>query len=287
MPLRSDLLVPLAGANPAGVNVRYEPVFDQIRIARIEEPALDQGEWKRERKTADYALVVKLAGEVIATRSKDLQVAAWLTEALTRREGFAGLRSGLELLRALVEEFWDHLYPELEDGDAEMRAGPLEWVGHSAAVLDAVRSAPLNPAGHGFFAYEQSREVGHESDVRGDEAKHRAWREAVERGGVSADAFDQALRDAGKEWYRAMTADLDGALEALDALDRACEDRFGDLAPSFLTLREALREVRQIAGRLLARKLAEPDPPGSAPEPEPAPGPASDPGPAPAPEPPA
>jgi hypothetical protein len=29
----------------------------------------------------------------------------------------------LELDRALIENFWDTLYPELEDGDAEFRAG--------------------------------------------------------------------------------------------------------------------------------------------------------------------
>ncbi|HEX7238911.1 MAG TPA: type VI secretion system protein TssA [Longimicrobiaceae bacterium] len=275
MPLRSDLLVPLAGANPAGVNVRYEPVFDQIKIARIEEPVLPQGEWQRERKTADYARVVELAGDVLATRSKDLQVAAWLVEALTRREGFAGLRSGLELLRTLIEGFWDGLYPELEDGDAEMRAAPLEWVGQNQAMLDAVRNAPLDPAGHGFFAYRQSRELGHEADVRGDEARHRAWREAVEAGKVSADAFEASFRGAPKEWYRALAADLEGSLAELDALDRACEARFSrDVAPGFRTLREAVEEVRQTAGQLLAKKLAEPDPPGSEPDPAPAgPGP--------------
>ena len=27
----------------------------------------------------------------------------------------------------MLEKFWDQLYPELENGDAELRAGPLAW----------------------------------------------------------------------------------------------------------------------------------------------------------------
>jgi len=60
--------------------------------------------------------VTKLCGEAIAKKSKDLQVAAWLVEALVRRDGFAGLIEGLALIRGLIENFWDTLYPELEDG---------------------------------------------------------------------------------------------------------------------------------------------------------------------------
>ena len=60
---------------------------------------------------------------VLARRSKDLQVAAWLTEALTRTYGFPGLRDGLRVLRGLHEAFWETLHPQIEDGDLEFRAG--------------------------------------------------------------------------------------------------------------------------------------------------------------------
>ena len=51
---------------------------------------------------ADYPLALKLSKEALAKRGKDLQVAAWTTEALLRLEGFDGLRQGLELIRRLV-----------------------------------------------------------------------------------------------------------------------------------------------------------------------------------------
>src|SRR6185436_10729240 len=127
MPLRDDLLNPIAGDNPSGANLRYAPVFDKIKEARREEDDAPQGDWKRDRKTADSKTVIKLAGETLATKSKDLQLAAWITEAQLRLEGFSGLRQGLDLIRGLIENFWDTLYPEIEDGDLELRVAPVEW----------------------------------------------------------------------------------------------------------------------------------------------------------------
>src|SRR5690349_10419800 len=103
MPLRDDLLTPIAGDVPSGANLRYDPVFDKLKEARREEDDAPQGDWQRERKVADYKLVVKLASETLASRTKDLQLAAWLTEALLHQEGFSGLRQGLDLLRGLIE----------------------------------------------------------------------------------------------------------------------------------------------------------------------------------------
>src|SRR5277367_2597727 len=114
MPLRDDLLTPIPGPNPAGENLRYAPIYDKIREARREEDDAAQGDWKRERKVADYAQVIKLASEAIATKSKDLQLAAWLTEAVIRKEGFAGLRQGLNLCFGLLDKFWDDCYPVIE-----------------------------------------------------------------------------------------------------------------------------------------------------------------------------
>jgi type VI secretion system protein ImpA len=126
MPLPDNLLNPIPGENPSGEDLRYTPIYDQIKEARREEEESEQGEWKFEIKKADYPLVVKLAAEAIATKSKDLQLAAWLTDALLRTEGFGGLKQGLELLRGLVGTFWETLYPQLEDGDAEFF--PFRWL---------------------------------------------------------------------------------------------------------------------------------------------------------------
>ncbi|MBV8674177.1 MAG: type VI secretion system ImpA family N-terminal domain-containing protein, partial [Acidobacteriaceae bacterium] len=118
MPLRDDLLNPVPGENPSGLSLRYERICDQIKEARTEEDEnIPSGDWQRQVKRADFALVIKLAGEALATKSKDLQLAAWLTEAHVKREGIALIAPCFKLMQDLQEHFWDTLHPEIEDGD--------------------------------------------------------------------------------------------------------------------------------------------------------------------------
>src|SRR6478672_8605682 len=127
--LRDELLKPIPGQNPGGADLRYDPIYDKIKEARREDDDAPQGDWATARKTAEWPVVIKLTKAALTEKSKDLQLAAWLTEGLLRREGFAGFSAGLDLLEGLVDQHWDHLFPEIEDGDAEMRASPLDWVG--------------------------------------------------------------------------------------------------------------------------------------------------------------
>ncbi|MEO7985606.1 MAG: type VI secretion system protein TssA [Gemmatimonadales bacterium] len=264
MPLRGDLLNPIPGADPAGADLRYDPVYDKIKEARHQDDDSPQGDWQRQRKIADFAMVAKLAGDALAGRSKDLQLAAWLTEAQLHREGFAGLLSGLNLIRSLLVEFWDGLHPPIEEGDPELRAAPLAWIGYSLAPL--VRSVPLNRTGHDFFKYKESRLVGFEADAANEQKTAQARQQAIADGKLSGEEFDQGFESTPKSWYKSAAADLAGSLAALEGLDAICKERFGDASPSFSKVQEALAEVQRAVGQLLGRKLAlDPDPP----EPEP------------------
>lgn len=260
MPLDiSELLQPIADDEPGGPYLRYDPVYDQIRIARTEEEELPSGEWERDRKTADPAQVIRLSRELLGTRSKDLQIAAWLAEALLKRDGFGGLADGLDLIRRLLEDFWDHLHPELEDdGDAEMRAAPLVWLG---GYLDrAVRMMPVVAGRFDMADYRDSRQVGYEEDAVTYEARD-IRKAAIEAGRVTAEEFDAAFGDTPKAWYRALVDDLDRSLASLTELERVSDERFGVDAPGYAPLARAIGEVKQVAVELLERKLErEPDP---------------------------
>lgn len=273
MPLdTTELLQPIPGAAPGGVSLRYEPIYDQIRRARTEEDDLPTGDWQRERKTADYGAVIKLSQEVLTRRSKDLQVAAWLTEALLKREGFSGLGEGIDLIRGMLETFWDDLHPELEDDDVEMRAAPLAWVGE---YMDrAARLVPITLDGHTVAQYRDSRLVGYEADASSYERRDQR-NAAIAEGRLTAEEVDAAFSATPKAWYRQLVTDIDGALEAIPALERVSDEKFGQDAPRFSPLTNAIREVRQVAVQLLERKLeSDPDPVEAAPPPpalEPAP----------------
>lgn len=256
MPLRADLLNPIPGPNPSGEYIRGKPVYDEIAQARKEEQEIGARDrpdvWALPAKKADWPRVVKLAGEVLATQSKDLQVAAWLTEALLRLEGFTGLTACLGLLKDLLEQFWDTLYPEIEDGDLEFRATPLEWVG--TRLEEAVKRVPLTASGLDWFDYRKSRDIGYEAEAASDPRKQEAREEAARLKIPNAEEFDAEVMATPAKLYEERIAELDGSLEALRTLDTLCESKFGDVAPSFSTLRRALEEVQQTARMLAAKK---------------------------------
>src|SRR5579872_122710 len=129
MPSAEDLLKPIEGSNPSGVDLRYDELYSKVKEARREEAVPPAGMSEQDRKVADNPLVIKLATEALTKKTKDLWLAAWLTEAWLKVSGFAGLKQGLTLCHGLVENFWDTLYPEIEDGDMEIRAAPLEFLG--------------------------------------------------------------------------------------------------------------------------------------------------------------
>jgi type VI secretion system protein ImpA len=241
MPLPEGLLNPIPGDNPSGKSLRYDPVYDKIREARREDDVLPQGEWSREVKKADFPLVIKLASEALATKSKDLQLAAWLTEAVMSRDHIPGLREGLDLLRGFMETFWDTLYPEIDDGDLEFRAGPLGWVG---SKLDAgVRRLPLTKSKLDFFKYQESRRVGYEADAVSEE-KAAARATAIAEKKCTAEEFDEAVRATGDAYYEKLAGNLTAALESLTSLETLSDEKFGREAPSYSSLRTALEELQ-------------------------------------------
>ena len=267
MPLRNDLLNPFSAGKPAGENLRYSPIYDKIKEARREDDNAPQGDWKIERKVADWPLAIKLISDALATKTKDLQLAAWLAEAMLRKEGVAGLREVLDLIRGLLENFWDTLYPELDEGDAEYRAAPLQWVGDR--LESAVKRSPLARSGLDWFQYKESRVVGTEEAAAAEsEDKQRARLEAIAEGKMSQEQFDKAFDESPKKFYVSLVETFDGTLESLESLGTVCDEKFGDVTPSFTTLKRALEEVRQTAYILLqVKREKEPDEPVAAPEP--------------------
>ena len=260
MPLREDILTPVAGDNPSGENLRYAPLYDKIKEARRQDDDAPQGDWKTTRKVADYKTVIKLAGEAIATRSKDLQLAAWLTEALLHTERIPGLTAGLNLIRGLIENFWDTLYPELEDGEAEFRAAPLDWVGGAYLTL-AVKQVPLTKAGYTLLSFQEAKALGREEDAAQDTDKHAEFQAAVAEGKVSMDEWEKAFAATSKAFYVQLAQDIETVLQTIEDLQPVCEEKFGEFTPSFNQLRVAIEEVQRLANQLLEKKKElEPDP---------------------------
>ncbi|UXY14562.1 type VI secretion system protein TssA [Chitiniphilus purpureus] len=242
------LLAPLPGANPAGEDLGYSPLFDQIREARrADDPALSQGDWAASLKTADWPKARKLCEDALTSQSKDLQLGVWYTEALTKLEGFEGLGFGLRFLTGLLERYWETGYPELDPDDLDERVGKLEWL--NIQLGQAIRRVPITMQQHGgydWYRWQESRDVEN-LGLRDSEARERALAE----GKLSGEAFDKSAQYSGVTWFQKLSAQLADAREAYLALDRRSDERFGHSAPNLSEIRDALAATGDVVNRLL------------------------------------
>ena len=260
MPLREDLLVPIAGENPSGEDLYYDRAFDQIKEARredLENTLAGNFEWSQ--KKADHRAVVKLAGEALANKSKDLRLVGWLAESHLRLEGFPVLAPSIELLRAVQETFWPTLYPVIEEGDdLELRMLAVETAGR--LIAEAVRKVHLTRSGLSFEDYQESRAVGYEKDATSD-ARLEARKDAIDHGRLTAEEFDEAFATSPKSLYAEADKALAESLEATERLDQYGQETYASNAPNLQKLREGLEEVRRVVDSLLnERRKTEPDP---------------------------
>ncbi len=252
----TDFLQPIPGAKRGGENLRYAGLYDKAKEARREDDDAPTGDWQRERKKADYKLVDKLCTDALVNKSKDLWCAAWLTEAWLRTKGIPGLLEGLQLCSGLIENFWDDLYPELEDGDAELRATPLEWVGSQLQM--AIMNCRLTSKGITFLQHKEAKALGYEADATTEE-KAAARAQAIADGKFTIEQFDEQFGATPKSFYANLEQQVDTCNTEIEKLD-AFGSKFGDASPSFGTLRNALEEYRNAIHALLMKKReTEPD----------------------------
>lgn len=289
MPVRDDILAPIPGANPSGVDLidTGDPVILDIRESRKEDPP---GASRRPDdpppRVADWGRVMKLCNDTLATKSKDLEVAGYLVDVLFKREGLPGFRAGLGVVKGLVENFWDTLHPPLEESPDEppyaARISRLGWLGDRVDRLgkrnnrsDTKRGylhphfqlIPLVAAGHGLLKYNEARDVGAEADMKSPKEK-QARQEKIDAGKMPWEEFQRALDDTKKDFYKALRAELGLTQQSLDALRAAVQAKCPDYNPGpgdsdarFSAIQDELTELLELASTFLAKKLeTDPDP---------------------------
>jgi len=269
-----DFLGPVSADQPVGIDLRWTAEWDRIKEARRADDDLKSGKWtKKEQKAADWRLVEELASGMLRNRSKDLQLALWLTEAGMKRHGFPGLRDGLRLTRELLVRYWDTgLYPPMEDGP-EDRAGPFEWLNNK--LVDSITAIPITVRGDGGPDYslidlKDARWVGYEASCKDpygeiDSTRKKAFDAKLAQGHISLDMFDRAVAVTKRAPYEELNSDFQQTHDEFKALEKTIDEKFGDVAPDLSVCRTALNEIHtEISAILDKKRQEEPDAPAAA-----------------------
>ncbi|ONU39810.1 type VI secretion system protein TssA [Burkholderia cenocepacia] len=217
-----ELLTPISEASPSGDDLLFSNEFDAIQDARrYDDPTLDQGEWVTEIKEADWGFVVDHAGELLRTRTKDLRLAVWLTEALALEDGITGLTEGYALLEGLCREFWDTFHPLPEDDDIEHRLGNVAWL--SGRTAELLRAVPLTDGASNAFSTLDWEVAQHVAQSIKRDPEHA---DDIARGKPSIEQIDASRRVTSIAFYTALLANLKAFEFALDAFEERLAERF-------------------------------------------------------------
>lgn len=237
-----SLLKPILGEDPAGVSTPFT-LRQELEEARKEENPEDYDENDPRRpeqaKRADWPQIVRKTEDALANTSKDLMLAARLTEALTRINGFAGLRDGLHLMNRMLTDCWDRVHPSIEDGDLEVRATPFNWLDdpdRGARFPMTLRMLPILVGPDGEYSLLVFRQM---QDGKGN---------------VKKEDVDKAIQYTSREACQELADDAAAALKELDAVRTVLDEKLGQYAPGFTSLRPAILDCQNLINLILQRK---------------------------------
>jgi type VI secretion system protein ImpA len=274
------LLLPIAGPTPAGEDLRadsspnslYYLIKDARSAARAAERQIVMDEDQPSAKP-DWRPVLENAKKALAEKTKDLEIAAYLIEALVRLHGFDGLRDGFRLSGGLVEQFWDGLYPLPDEDGLPTRVAPLTSLNGDDAEGTLIAPLALVPLTQGssvgpfaLYHYQQAQSLGQVQDEQAREKR-------LKRGAVSLETFQRAVVETPASFFVTLVQDLTQCQNEFAKLNGLLEEKCGGRAPPSSNIRGALaaclEAVNYVARDKLSTALAQAQPAADG---EPAPG---------------
>ena len=248
------ILKPTEKQPPCGPYLFYEQVYDTIQQERKEEDAtLPQGVWERELKKADWQKVFSTCTETLESESKDIQIAAWATEAAIMLYGVHGLCEGMTLLRRLSEKFWSDIHPVLGENDQEYRYAPLEWC--DAAFSRCLLRTQINiPRSFQETACSWADWVDAEHHEKLQ--KQLKGKSNVSVGNARqtlANIFD-AVDATPAEFYLELAEGFRKAQDEIRMLFVFLEEKQAKLAPTFSILRKQIDEMQHVVKKWLKER---------------------------------
>lgn len=261
-----ELLEPIPGDAPGGVNLRFAPEWKALEEAKREDDGLEKGDWAAmDQKLADWDAVGDRANELLLRKTKDLRLAMFLLEAAIRKEGFSALSDGLKFLQDFVAKFWDAgLHPEPDGDSFDDRAAAFDWINEKLPDLLRAQAITERSGAMQSFTFSQyidARAVGRERDYE----EGKAPREKRERflkarqEGRCLDVYDVSVASSHRAHYEELGRQIASGLTELKALGRLLNEKFGspEAAPGLAAVRDAMEEICAHLDTILASKRRE------------------------------
>ncbi len=233
-----------------------QSLYRRIRDARTQARDIEKQALQGDSGRPDWKPVIELSRKALIKQSKDLQIAAWMTEALLRIGGFAGLDGGIRLMSGLVEKFWDALYPMPDEEGISTRVAALTGLNGEdgeGVLVYPISNVPIIPAdgvAYGLSAYQQARSLAAIADE--DVRQNR-----ISRGAVTVEMLQAAASSAPPEFAASIRDQIKQCLASWDELCKLLTEKCGNDAPPASKIRELLVEASEMTTRFYPNAAAD------------------------------
>ncbi len=244
-----EFLTPVSPDHPCGEDIAYDPELQELETALQGKPetqfsAAEEPNWNdiNSRATKLFA------------RSKNLRVAMALILSSLQREGLPGFRDGLRLLRELIENYWQDVYPGLDPEDnndpteriniLSSLVTPLGTFGDPMRFLERLRGTSL----------ARSPQLG-SFNLADVESAHS---QTPEEGAPKVAEIEGAMRDTPPEELSNVFQAVEESLEETRRIDELLMEAIGaSRSLDWSPLQTVLQGIQKAVAPYVAREAAE------------------------------
>lgn len=263
----NDLIQPIDDDAPTGIDPREDVtpnsnyyLLKEVRnTARAKERKALIDEDSVQAIATDWRPILEQVPHILKNDCKDLELVAWLIEALCRLHGFKGLTYGFTLAHELIEQYWDNLYPTPEPEDLSERLAPLiglNGIESEGSLIQPIKSIAITEGqSEGPFStwqYEQAMDVN-----RLDKEKQI---KKIESGSIALEDVELSIKESPASFYIELNDDINSAIEAFSSLsasmDKAMLDEPQPTSYISQCLKVCSNSVQHIAADILKKSNA-------------------------------
>ncbi len=245
------LLNPINEQSPCGEDYSFSNEFHAIKKARTQDDLLlDQGDWVTEPKQADWDFVAATSVDLLQTKSKDIRILTWLSEAWANLYGFEGIARSLELSHRLLEQYWLTLHPEVEDDDLDQRIGLLQGLINQLPLL--IKKVPLINHAPFYHLLDYDNFLYHENIRRKQSDDYESTGNASE-----LEQFEQALLGTDKTFQRQNYQHFTEIFQQWSTLKNVLDGLLGLDSPSFAAIDSSLDSIHTSLKKIYKTELFE------------------------------
>ncbi len=253
------LLESISDDQPVGTDIRNntkpDSIYQQIKQVRNAARAVERENiytTDNDDAKQHWKKISTLASEILTKHSKDLEISCWFIEANVRLYGFPGLRDSFKLTKALIEQYWETIYPLPDEDGMLTRVAPLAGLngeGSEGVLISPIRDVSITDSNttkpFALWQYQQALDIQKITDPN-------SRTENTAKLGYSMADIEKSVNSSSETFYVNLRDDINDCIKQYrlisKLLDKLCDKNVSPPSSNIITvLEQCLATINHLA----------------------------------------